>query len=96
MSDDRYDEGYDEGEADARRDADAAYQEGYDEGYTEGQQEIGGLYKQVFNGINKWLEERGVLKWEDFPDGLSYESMMELIYDHERSLVLKAKQSVMN
>jgi flagellar biosynthesis/type III secretory pathway protein FliH len=73
---------------------DNGYNDGYDEGYSDGEFTTQKAIGEAFTAIHKWLEERGVLKWEDHPDGLNADDLMELIYEHERSLVLKAKQSV--
>lgn len=71
------------------------YQDGYDEGYDDGQRTAMEAQGQAFNAIHKWLEERGVLNWEDHPDGLNADALMDLIYEHERALVMAAKRSVM-
>jgi flagellar biosynthesis/type III secretory pathway protein FliH len=92
--DEGYDAGYDDGEASARRDADAAHQEGYDEGYADGQQEAESAGLEALKAVNKWLEERGLLNWEDYPEGLSTNDMMELIYQHEEDIALAANAEI--
>lgn len=79
-----YSDGYNEG-----------YDEGYDEGYEEGQREATAVTGEVFKAIHKWLEERGVLNWDDHPEGLNTDALMGLIYEHEDNIALAAKQSVM-
>ena len=70
------------------------YDDGYDEGFDEGQRTADKAMKEAFTAIHKWLEERGILKWEDYPDGLNANDLMDLIYEHERNLILETKKSM--
>ena len=53
----------------------------YQEGYADGQNDANGTSTDTFKAVVAWLQKRGKVRWEDQPEGISAEDIIEGLND---------------